>query len=158
MKVLHLHCVPRSCFPLGPRGRLHIQKDRPQLTPGFLVSMVLQGSSCSHLGAIGLANNLPQVFLTSKEAASSSTDFSVLAGDASRMAKGVGCWAAASFSGEEGRDSESSSGLRDGFFAKKPLRLCWPFDVPLESDLLFFAAGGVLTLDMLRFRPLAFGD
>ena len=80
MNVLHLHSVLLSFFPLGPRGRLHIQKERPQLTPGFFVSIVLQGSLCSHLGAIGLENNLPQVRFDAKFAASSSTGTSVSAG------------------------------------------------------------------------------
>jgi len=59
IKVLHLHAVPFSCRPLGPRGRLHIQNVRPQLTPAFLVTMVLHGSPWSQLGEMGLEKSVP---------------------------------------------------------------------------------------------------
>ena len=73
MNVLHRHCVPFSLFPLGPNGRLHIQNDRPQLIPGFFVSMVLHGSLCSHLGAIGFEKSFPHVLWVSKVASTSSS-------------------------------------------------------------------------------------
>lgn len=38
------HCVPFSLLPLGPSGRGHIQKDRPQLMPGFFVVRLIHGS------------------------------------------------------------------------------------------------------------------
>ena len=63
MKVAHLHLVPLSFWPLGPNGLAHIQNDRPQLMPAFLVNIVLQGSSCSQSGATGLRMRLPQLSL-----------------------------------------------------------------------------------------------
>src|SRR2546421_9382051 len=71
MKVPHRHSVFFSLFPLGPRGLAHIQNDRPQLMPGFLVSMILQGSSCSHFGEMRLEKSFPQLCLDASALASS---------------------------------------------------------------------------------------
>jgi hypothetical protein len=71
INVLHRHCVFFSLFPLGPRGLAHIQNDRPQFTPGFLVSMVLQGSPCSHLGEMGFEKSFPQLCFDDSALASS---------------------------------------------------------------------------------------
>lgn len=156
MKVPHLHCVPLSLFPEGPSGRLHIQNDRPQLTPGFLVSIVLQGSSCSHLGATGLAKSLPQDFLVSKVAASSSKGLSDLAGEGSSTASDVAVSGLSSFSGDEGTDFVVSSFL--GGLMKKPFRLCCPLAGPLLSDLDFFEGGAPFVEEKLRLRPLDLND
>jgi hypothetical protein len=74
MKVLHRHSVFLSLFPLGPRGLAHIQNDRPQLMPGFLVSMVLQASPCSHFGEMRLEKSFPQLCLDASALASSMVD------------------------------------------------------------------------------------
>lgn len=50
MNVGHRHSVPFSLTPDGPIGLGHMKKDLPQLTPGFLVNMLAQGSLCSHFG------------------------------------------------------------------------------------------------------------
>ena len=139
--VLHLHCVPRSCLPLGPNGRLHIQKERPQLIPGFLVSMVLQGSSCSHLGATGLAKSLPQVFLVSNDAAaSSSADRSDLAGDCSVKDSVPESSVCSGFRFVD-VDIGFSSFFCGVFIVKKPFKLCCALLIPFDSLLGFFAVG-----------------
>jgi len=63
MNVPHLHSEPFSFAPDGPSGLTHIQNSLPQLKPGFLVFMVLHGSSCSQRGAMGLLKSLDQEFL-----------------------------------------------------------------------------------------------
>jgi len=63
MNVPHRHSEPFSFAPDGPNGLTHIQNSLPQLKPGFLVFMVLQGSSCSQRGAMGLLKSLDQEFL-----------------------------------------------------------------------------------------------
>ena len=102
-----------------------------------------------------MAKSLPQLFLVSKDVASSSIDLSVFAGDGSRAEGGSTSWVLSSPSGEEGVEFVASSTLAGGFIAKKPFKLCCPFETPFDSDLLFFAAGAVLVLDTLRFRPFA---
>lgn len=51
MKVGQRHGVPDSLSPLGPSGLGHIQNDRPQFIPGFLVTREMQSSWWpSHFG------------------------------------------------------------------------------------------------------------
>ena|SRR2546421_5504076 len=94
MKVLHRHCVFFSLFPLGPRGLAHIQNDLPQFTPGFLVSMVLHGSPCSHFGETGFEKSFPQVFLDASALASSIVDIRL---DSSKVIAGSACEATSIF-------------------------------------------------------------
>lgn len=61
INVGHLHSVPFSLFPVGPTGLWQIQNARPQLTPGFFVVKLMQGSWWpSHLGGGFLLNSFVQ--------------------------------------------------------------------------------------------------
>jgi hypothetical protein len=126
---------------------LHIQNDRPQLTPGFFVSIVLQGSPCSQFGATGLENNFPQVCFVVKFEASSSREEADLVGDMTARATAAGVLtsvvASAAIAGSVGAGSSLLVTADDALAAKNPLRLCWPLPWPFGIDcvLLFFAAG-----------------
>lgn len=59
INVLHLHCVFFSFPPVGPTGLGQIQNARPQLTPGFFVVRLMQGSLwSSQRGGFGLEKSL----------------------------------------------------------------------------------------------------
>lgn len=181
MKVLHRHCVFFSLFPLGPRGLAHIQNERPQFTPGFLVSIVLQGSPCSQLGEIGLEKSFPQPCLDVSALASSIVvmglgpprtlpDSSCLMTSALvetvplippwpssvNTAISVGC-------GVSSLTVSTSLALADPLVVcalvwKKPLRLCWPLPdalVPPDcgADLVRFAEGIVASGFCILLEP-----
>lgn len=144
MKVGHLQCVPLSCLPLGPSGRLHIQKDLPQFTPGFLVTMVLHGSPCSQRGAIGLAKSLPQVCFVANDAASSSSEGSDSACETGSLSAKPLLVSDTAFEAmldvEEDWIEWSVVATVVVFGVKKPFRLCWPL-VPVgatDSEAVLF--------------------
>lgn len=161
---------------------MHIQNERPQFTPGFLVSMVLHGSSCSHLGAMGFVKSFPQECLDASRLASSTFDMSFVSWEGTG---GVTCAlgeSEADFSvgirkaslidmaarvGNGGSSLVGSSAISlapskslagNDLALKKPLRLCCPLLAPFvvadcDPDLGRLAADAAGSKVRVLFSP-----
>lgn len=167
INVGHRHCVPFSLFPVGPTGLWQIQNALPQLTPGFFVVRLTQGSWWpSQFGGGFLLNSLDQSSLLAMGSITKSSSFAEPDADEGRGLVGVlsfwellSGWLDDGTLDFEGLPVSAGGSLGVVFGLKKPFSVFCPAaegvgtGVTVDFDLLSVAEAVSLFSDLLRVRP-----